>query len=417
VSRNRPTAPTERMRRGPLHLPSSLTSLDALASAPSGCNQNLFRRSLERAVSKTGRSGALPGQQLQEHSGRLGTFVFLKLTWPVRKVSQLQRRVEKRRSTDVWVARVFLEIILVFVRFINTLAAVFLIPRHFFNDMTRVLERRSRAFLNWKKALCIAVLFGFLSCFDTVAYPSQVVTTVDAFWMAFASHPVAYFAALAYLLPALAFDLVIGALLKVLGSVGIGSQYKVRAIQWLSPFTYSLQDSEPRASAIGWAYCMIFVFMLSYPVLWFWPVVTTRIPSSLACMIVGFVGCLRPYRELLASMGRIPPVLNHRRVMERFVAELSRQVPTANEDWSGRYAEMRHQWRRWRSLLSREERRARSFGDKYLNQLLKERCEVYQSKRSELVDQLKTIDGLPAGVASDLGKIFKMLPIGTFGIS
>jgi len=41
-----PTAPTERMRRGPLDLPSSLTSLDALVSAPSGCNQSLFRRSL-----------------------------------------------------------------------------------------------------------------------------------------------------------------------------------------------------------------------------------------------------------------------------------------------------------------------------------------------------------------------------------
>src|SRR6266849_995160 len=34
------------MRRGPLLLLSSLTSLDALASAPSGCNQSLFRRSL-----------------------------------------------------------------------------------------------------------------------------------------------------------------------------------------------------------------------------------------------------------------------------------------------------------------------------------------------------------------------------------
>jgi hypothetical protein len=359
----------------------------------------------------------LPGQQLQGHSGRLGTFVFLKLTWPVRRVLQLQRRVEKRRSTDAWVARIVLKMILVFARFINTLAVIFLTPRHFFNDMTRVLERRSRAFLNWKKALCIAVLFGFLSCFDTVVYPSQVVTTVDAFWMAVASHPVAYVAAYAYLLPALAFDLVMGALLKVLGFFGIGGQCKVRAIQWLSPFTYSLQDSDRRASAIGWAYCMIFVFMLSYPVLWFWPVLTTRIPSSLACMIVGFVGCLRPYRELLASTGRIPPELNHRRVMERFVAELSRQAPTANEDCPDRYAEMGHQWRRWRSLLSREERRARSFGDKYLNQLLEERCKVYQSKRSELVDLLKTIDRLPAGVTSDLGKIFRMLPIGTFGIS
>jgi hypothetical protein len=330
---------------------------------------------------------------------------------------QLQRRVEKRRSTDAWVARSFLEMILVLMRFINILAAIFLIPRHFFNDMTRVLERRSRAFLHWKKALCIAVLFGFLSCFETVVYPSQVVTTVAAFWMAVASHPVAYVTAYAYLLPALLFDLVIGALLKVLGFVGIGGRYKVRAIEWLSPFTYSLQDSDPRASAIGWAYCMIFVFMLSYPVLWFWPVVTTRIPSSLACMIVGFVGCVRPYREFLASMGRIPPELNHRRVMERFVAELSRQAPTANEDCPGRYAEMGHQWRRWRSLLSREERRARSFGDKYLNQLLKERCDVYESKRSESIDQLKTVDGLPAGVISDLGKIFRMLPIGTFGIS
>ena len=40
------TARTGRMRRTPLHLPISLTSLDALAPAPRGCNQDLFRRSL-----------------------------------------------------------------------------------------------------------------------------------------------------------------------------------------------------------------------------------------------------------------------------------------------------------------------------------------------------------------------------------
>jgi len=47
AGQGRPPVGVERMLRGPLHLSSSLTSLDALAPAPSGCNQGLFRRSLE----------------------------------------------------------------------------------------------------------------------------------------------------------------------------------------------------------------------------------------------------------------------------------------------------------------------------------------------------------------------------------
>jgi hypothetical protein len=348
--------------------------------------------------------------------------MLLKLAWPVRKASHLQHRVEKRQSIDAWFAGTLLGVILLLARFINTFVAICFIPGHFFNDIHRVLAHQSRAFLGWKQTLGTAASLGFLSCFETVAYPSQVMTTVDAFWMAVASYPIAVVAAPVYLLPAWVLDLVIGALLKLLRAVGVRSPNRVSgAVQWLSPFAYRFQDSETRidkrASAIGWLYCLIFVFIISYPVVWSWSVLTTRLPASLVCMILGFVGCLRPYRELLASSRVIPPEPNHRRVMEKFITELCRQTPTSTAPWPDRNTAILHQWRRWRSSLVREERRARTFGDDCLNQLLKERRDVYQSNRSELFERLKAIEGLPSGVTSDLRRILEMLPIGTLSIN
>jgi hypothetical protein len=351
--------------------------------------------------------------------------VLLPLVWPIRAGSHLQHRLSKNNSIEGKLVHALLAGLCVFALFLNTLAAILLIPGHFFGNLARLRRNQSRLFLSWRKLALITFATGFVLLFVNPLGIWIMFTAVSAFYIALFSYPIGCLSALVCLLPALGVDLVMRGLVGGLAKVGVKRGEEVNggrgAVEWLAPIGYLLDGDrekggnrlDQRNGRVGFYYCLTFAFVMSYPTVWLWPMLTTRVPPFSAIVLLGFIACLRPYRELAISSQKVPRDIYQSYAMEEFITELRRRAKVSEGDGTNRSTEMRHPWHRWRSVMVRQERRAREYGDACLERLLKERREFYQSNRSELLRRLKAVEDCPPEVMSDLDRIFAMLPLGT----